>query len=525
MLAGKSLLSSDKTFGSTKSEIAPLHDDANAWAVLGMELAAAGLDAEEEAELDEQSRAMLESGRTALRESVTQRRRQASWLEFGLELAGVGLEPEEEAILDEHARAAMSAGRVLRRIRGTSAIPDIDMWNLNSPRGMGQSVEVEQTPEVKPRRGTVVRRASTAVAPRAVEAWNLNSPRGMGQSVEVEQTPEVKPRGGTVVRRASTAVVAQPAFSVLTTRWMDFALELADADLLTEEEEMLDSQSKAALAAGRVLQARRDPSTPRKAGQQGAWLEFGLALEEAGITSMEEEELDALSRASLVVARMLRARESSFLSPRGPGQAVPNALLDVGLELAHADLTDAEEQQLDPHTQALLLAGRILKARDEANAPTKPGLWLEFGLALAELDLNAEQEAALDQSARASLAAGKILSSRRIGSHSTTRTRGWVDFGQYLADARLTVEHEAALDPAAKTALKMARVLREVGAGGQGDAYAPVRSAPTTHSHLCLFELPKSHNTLLSTQICVSLVRLWPGAAQCVHHCGGGSPT
>ena len=109
--------------------------------------------------------------------------------------------------------------------------------------------------------------------------------------------------------------------------WLAFGLELARAGLTPEEEEALGEQTRASLAAARVLLSRSKApglgldaglgSTEGEAGlgtqsacgerSTSPWLTFGLELASLSLTVQEEEALDPLSSAALAAAYLLQS--------------------------------------------------------------------------------------------------------------------------------------------------------------------------------------------------------------------------
>ncbi|KAL1498994.1 hypothetical protein AB1Y20_013513 [Prymnesium parvum] len=373
----------------------------------------------------------------------------SGWVELGLELADAGLDAQEEAMLDYDSLQSLKAARVLRAKQANVAR---------------------------------IRQQASATGPPP-----KRSSDGVGQ-------------------------------------WLSFGLELAAAEWEEGEEALLDPQSRASLIAGRVLQRRGSGrlQSPRK---PTGWLDFGLELADANADMEEELELSALSRAAASAGRLLRTRHSSRLSgigdldsPRRPAIAPlwrdarrridsyernsmiesfritrrdthesprarhsaasgaaprPSSWLGFGLELAHAALDAEEEAELEPQTRQSLAAGRALLARGERPAAVDAG-WLGLGAFLLDAGLDAEQEAALDGQARAALGASRVIRGKRGGGARAAEASAWYGLGLELLDAGVTAEVEASLDAHSRAAVKAVRWLLErresEASGGEGQA-------------------------------------------------------
>ena len=417
----------------------------------GLELAAAALSVEEEAQLDVQSRAALASARQVQHFEATAAAEQPSdfqWIGFGLELADAGLSVEEEAELDVQSQAALMSARVLRaRVaspdrRRIAGAHDFGLGALGATEGAAEEMEapLDAPPGGRPQ-------AKRVRPPVTLMEFGLCS------SLEVPMSPKEvaadgQAGGPTAARGRSEEELA----------WLGFGLELFAVGLSAEEEAQLDDQSRAALFSARqVCGALTEPddATSADADEQFMWLGWGLELVEAGLGTHEEAELDAHSRAALAGARLLQAR-------RGASHRIARAdyMSGLGLELLSTGFTTEEEAALDSHSRAALATARVLRVDESDGAPKGGSSWLPFGLELDGLELDSDSEAALDAPSRSALTAARVMKEAGEGAPADTT---WLSFGMELAGCGLEQEEEAALDGQARAALAAARVAAAAG--------------------------------------------------------------
>ena len=417
----------------------------------GLELAAAALSVEEEAQLDVQSRAALASARQVQQFEATAAAEQPSdfqWIGFGLELADAGLSVEEEAELDVQSQAALMSARVLRaRVaspdrRRIAGAHDFGLGALGATEGAAEEMEapLDAPPGGRPQ-------AKRVRPPVTLMEFGLCS------SLEVPMSPKEvaadgQAGGPTAARGRSEEELA----------WLGFGLELFAVGLSAEEEAQLDDQSRAALFSARqVCGALTEPddATSADADEQFMWLGWGLELVEAGLGTHEEAELDAHSRAALAGARLLQAR-------RGASHRIARAdyMSGLGLELLSTGFTTEEEAALDSHSRAALATARVLRVDESDGAPKGGSSWLPFGLELDGLELDSDSEAALDAPSRSALTAARVMKEAGEGAPADTT---WLSFGMELAGCGLEQEEEAALDGQARAALAAARVAAAAG--------------------------------------------------------------
>ena len=423
-------------------------DEQLAWLGFGLELCAAGLSADEEAQLDEQSRAALASARQVQqfesRDGSTDEAKpnEFVWLGFGLELADADLTVEEEADLDTQSLAALASARMLRAREGLRRLAEHD-FGLDPVVGLGEESELEAPPDALPD-GQLHGRRMPKKEPLPFLDFGLSIvPQGVASPGGQEAEPQKRS-----FERASSSEEEQLA-------WLGFGLELCAAGLSAEEEAQLDEQSRAALVSARQVRefSDVDAETGVDAGDKFMWLGFGLELNEAGLSTQDEAHLDAQSRAALACARLLQVRQNHR----------QGSWTGFGLQLLSAGLSAEEEAALDEQSRIALSAAREAYA-DCVPSAAMDTAWLSFGLELASSGLGAEEEAALDAQSRGALAAARVLSGPV---QEAAAEPAWLSFGVELASAGLAPEEEAALDEQSRSALTAARLLAKVGKGAQ----------------------------------------------------------
>ena len=423
-------------------------EDRLAWLGFGLELCAAGLSADEEAQLDEQSSAALASARQVQqfesRDGSTDEAKpnEFVWLGFGLELADADLTVEEEADLDTQSLAALASARMLRAREGLRRLAEHD-FGLDPVVGLGEESELEAPPDALPD-GQLHGRRMPKKEPLPFLDFGLSIvPQGVASPGGQEAEPQKRS-----FERASSSEEEQLA-------WLGFGLELCAAGLSAEEEAQLDEQSRAALVSARQVRefSDVDAETGVDAGDKFMWLGFGLELNEAGLSTQDEAHLDAQSRAALACARLLQVRQNHR----------QGSWTGFGLQLLSAGLSAEEEAALDEQSRIALSAAREAYA-DCVPSAAMDTAWLSFGLELASSGLGAEEEAALDAQSRGALAAARVLSGPV---QEAAAEPAWLSFGVELASAGLAPEEEAALDEQSRSALTAARLLAKVGKGAQ----------------------------------------------------------
>ena len=196
-----------------------------------------------------------------------------AWVAIGMELIGLDLSAEEEVGLDAHAKATLFAARLVRVRSGSDAGTDAE------------------------------------AAPG-------------GQS-----------------RRAAPS------------SWIAFGMELYNLALSPEEEARLDLQSKAALAAAGkllalgVLSPTEDEAAPGGHGRRvGAWVGLGMELDGLGLSVEEEVSLDGQSKAAIAAARLVRLRDGAAIEVSGVGTKIPFQRWDVSSSPGH--LSEAQNDSV-----------------------------------------------------------------------------------------------------------------------------------------------------------------------------------
>ena len=95
----------------------------------------------------------------------------------------------------------------------------------------------------------------------------------------------------------------------------------------------------------------------------GPWVNFGMELCGLGLGSEEEAALDSHSKMAMAAARVVRIRDSSIIVMDDEAaldghssrfRAAPSSWVGFGLELSKLGLTSDEEAMLDPQSQVFL---------------------------------------------------------------------------------------------------------------------------------------------------------------------------
>ncbi|KAL1530228.1 hypothetical protein AB1Y20_001143 [Prymnesium parvum] len=344
---------------------------------LGLELAGLQLSTAEESMLDLFSRSALSTARVLLAHADlggtglaveleaaidTQARRggvPSSWLGFGLELAQMNLSEADQAALDPQSRAALDVGILLheRLLNGHRLTPDETGRVLGVPFLPGLDSQ------------------GTAWLEFGLELIGLEL--NDEEVAQLEWQSAAALRGARLLRASDEYRTAAAAAGVLRTslqqlspfsrsrsvthEWLHWGKELYALGLGPEEEEGLDSQSKAALGLVRLL-ALRETETLLP-DNTSAWVDLGLELSGLELSLEEEAVLDALSRAALAACRVLEVRWMDDETQRQRGIKT-SAWIELGMQLV--GMSGEAEMELDSRSKAALQASRIVQNRQRA---------------------------------------------------------------------------------------------------------------------------------------------------------------
>ncbi|KAL1500428.1 hypothetical protein AB1Y20_013085 [Prymnesium parvum] len=317
-------LSEEETAASAQAHAvtrANAHDiaPATSWLGFGLELAALGLSADEEAALDAQARAALQSARVVkARGEPPESMVKSAWVGFGLELAALGLSADEEGALDAQAQAALHSARVVKA------------------RG--------EPPEV----GTV---KSSWVG------FGLEL-AGLGLNADEEEALDAQARTALRSARIIKARGELPE-GMVKSSWLGFGLELAGLGLNADEEEALDAQARAALLSARLLKAKLISaalSTVHARAVQGRpSLPVGASLDESiGEIDLEDEQVTfgsactssprstSLAEGLSMSAQTAVPTPSSAVTLGGTAEVIPgSSISSQGMSLEIEDGADA----------------------------------------------------------------------------------------------------------------------------------------------------------------------------------------